>query len=96
MSRRSLPLALVYRLLEPGPVLLLTTAHRGRRNVMTLSWHTMLDFEPPLIGCVLSSADVSFAALRASRQCVLNIPTRELAAAVVGCGNSHGDRVDKF
>jgi len=26
---RNLPLAKVYRLLEPGPVVLLTTAHRG-------------------------------------------------------------------
>ena len=46
--KRSLPLARVYRLLEPGPVVLLTTAYRGRMNVMTMSWHTMLEFDPPL------------------------------------------------
>jgi hypothetical protein len=28
----------VYQLLEPGPVVLLTTARRGRANVMTMSW----------------------------------------------------------
>jgi flavin reductase (DIM6/NTAB) family NADH-FMN oxidoreductase RutF len=96
MAKRALPLSKVYGLLEPGPVLLLTTAHKGRANVMTLSWHTMMEFEPPLVGCVVSGNDFSFAALKATRECVLNIPTVELAQQVVGCGNCSGREVDKF
>lgn len=96
IGKRSYPLARVYGLLEPGPVLLLSTAQRGRANVMALSWHTMLEFEPPLVGCVVSGRDFSFAALKATRQCVLNIPTAELAAQVVGCGNTSGRLTDKF
>jgi flavin reductase (DIM6/NTAB) family NADH-FMN oxidoreductase RutF len=53
-KKRRLALSRVYGLLEPGPVVLLTTSHRGRANVMTLSWHTMMEFEPPLVGCVVS------------------------------------------
>ena len=34
---KDLPLVKVYQLLEPGPVVLLTTAHKGRTNVMTMS-----------------------------------------------------------
>ena len=94
--KRSLALSKVYGLLEPGPVLLLTTRHKGAANVMTLSWQTMLEFEPPLVGCVVSENDFSFAALNSTRQCALNIPTVELAAQVVGCGNSSGAQVDKF
>ncbi len=96
MAKRSLALSMVYGLLEPGPVLLLTTAHKGRVNAMTLSWHTMMEFEPPLVGCVVSGKDFSFAALKATRECVLNIPTAELAQQVVGCGNCSGREVDKF
>ena len=96
MAKRSFPLARAYTLLEPGPVVLLTTLHQGRANIMTMSWHTMLEFEPPLVGCVVSARDFSFAALSASRQCVLNIPTAELAQQVVACGNSSGREVDKF
>ena len=96
MTKRVYPLSKVYGLLEPGPVLLLTTAHEGQANVMAMSWHTMLEFEPPLVGCVVSSRDFSFAALKATRQCVLNIPTAELVDQVVGCGNTSGRRVDKF
>jgi flavin reductase (DIM6/NTAB) family NADH-FMN oxidoreductase RutF len=93
---RTLPLSKVYQLLEPGPVVLLTTARKGRPNVMTMSWHMMLDFEPPMLACVVSEGDFSFAALRATRQCVIAIPAVNLAAKVVKVGNCHGDSLDKF
>lgn len=96
MRKTAFPLAAVYGLLEPGPVLLLSTAHRGKNNVMTLSWHTMMEFEPPLVGCVMSANDFSFQALKKTRQCVLNIPSAELASQVVGCGNCSGRDTDKF
>jgi flavin reductase (DIM6/NTAB) family NADH-FMN oxidoreductase RutF len=95
-KKRALPLGKVYGLLEPGPVLLLSTAHKGAHNVMAMSWHTMMEFEPPLVGCVVSGNDFSFAALLATRECVLNIPTVELATQVVACGNTKGNVVDKF
>jgi flavin reductase (DIM6/NTAB) family NADH-FMN oxidoreductase RutF len=96
MAKRAYPLSKVYGLLEPGPVVLLTTQHKGRANVMPMSWHAMMEFEPPLVGCICSGRNFSFTALTATRQCVLNIPTAELAAQVVGCGNVCGRRVDKF
>src|SRR5512134_4058567 len=83
VKKRALPLGRVYRLLEPGPVVLLTAAHAGRANVMTMSWLTMMDFEPPLVGCVLSDRNFSFELLRRSRQCVINIPTADFAVQVV-------------
>ena len=94
--KKSFPLSKVYGLLEPGPVVLVTTVHKGRANIMTLSWLTMMEFEPPLIGMVMSERNYSFAALKATKQCVINIPTVELAAKVVAVGNSSGRRVDKF
>ena len=96
MKKRAYPLAKAYGLLGPGPVLLLTTTHEGRANVMAMSWHTMIEFEPPRVGCVVSADDFSFKALKAARQCVLNIPTHELAKRVVACGNSSGREIDKF
>jgi flavin reductase (DIM6/NTAB) family NADH-FMN oxidoreductase RutF len=94
--KSNLPLSQVYRLLEPGPVVMVTTARQGRANIMTMSWLTMMDFEPPLVGCVMSDRNYSFAALKSTRECVLNIPTVELAKQAVGCGNSSGRRTDKF
>jgi flavin reductase (DIM6/NTAB) family NADH-FMN oxidoreductase RutF len=91
-----LPLSEVYQLLEPGPVVLLTTAQKGRTNVMTMSWLTMVEFVPPLVACVVSSEDYSFAALVAEHECVIAIPAVELAPVVVKVGNSSGRAVDKF
>jgi flavin reductase (DIM6/NTAB) family NADH-FMN oxidoreductase RutF len=77
-------------------VVLLTTAHKGRANVMTMSWHMMVEFDPPLVACVVSGADYSFAALRATKQCVIAIPARKLAPTVVKVGNCSGRDVEKF
>ena len=60
MAKRPLPLAEVYRLIEPGPVVLVSTMSGGRANIMTMSWHMMVDFEPPIIACVMSNRDYSF------------------------------------
>jgi flavin reductase (DIM6/NTAB) family NADH-FMN oxidoreductase RutF len=93
---KPLPLSRVYQLLEPGPVVLLTTARRGSANVMTMSWHMMVAFEPPLVACVVSNANYSFAALRATRECVIALPAVELAPQVVSVGNCSGRDLDKF
>ena len=88
MSKRAFPLSGVHALLEPGPVVLLSSAAGGRANVMAQSWHTLLEFEPPLVACVISSRNHSFAAIDASGAA--------LADAIVGCGNTSGATLDKF
>ncbi|MDD5180241.1 MAG: flavin reductase family protein [Gallionellaceae bacterium] len=75
---------------------MVTTARKGQPNIMTMSWLTMMEFEPPLVGCVISGRNYSFDALLATRECVINIPTAELAKQVVAVGNSSGRKTDKF
>ena len=96
MAKKSFPLSKVYALLEPGPVVLLTTASATQANVMTMSWHSMLEFEPPLVGCVISNRNYSYGLLEASGECVINIPTVDIAKKVVSCGNASGLKLDKF
>ncbi|MFN3658379.1 MAG: flavin reductase family protein [Pseudolabrys sp.] len=93
---KDLPLSEVYALIEPGPVVLLATARKGRPNVMTMSWHMMVEFEPPQIACICSGANYSFEALRATGECVIAIPARKLASQVVKVGNCSGADTDKF
>jgi len=96
VTKKSFPLSQVYRLLEPGPVVMVTTACNRRSNIMTMSWHTMIDFEPPIVGCVISNRNYTFGMLKKSKECVINIPTVELAKKTVACGNTSGRTVDKF
>jgi len=96
MAKKLFPLSKVYRLLESGPVIMLTTARRGKQNVMPMSWHTMMEFEPPLVGFVMSDLNDSFGILKATKECVINIPTIKIAPKVVACGKLHGAKINKF
>jgi flavin reductase (DIM6/NTAB) family NADH-FMN oxidoreductase RutF len=48
-------------------------------NVMPMSWPLMMEFVPPLVGCVISNRNHSFETLKATRECVINILTVEPA-----------------
>lgn len=96
MTKKSLPLSKVYQLIEPGPVVMVTTADKGKPNIMTMSWHMMVDFVPPIIAFVMGNENHSFKTLKKTKECVINIPAVELAKIVVGVGNCSGSKVDKF
>ncbi|TPL07925.1 MULTISPECIES: flavin reductase family protein [unclassified Mesorhizobium] len=93
---KEMPASHAYRLLEPGPIVLVTTALNGEPNVMTMGFHMMVQHAPPLIGCVIGPWDHSYGALRETRECVIAIPTVDLARTVVDIGNCSGKEVDKF
>ena len=86
----------VRRFLEPGPIVLVSSAWKGRQNIMTMGWHMIMEFQPSLIGCYIWTENFSHEMVRRSKQCVINIPTVDLAATVVGIGNSSGRHIDKF
>ena len=96
MGMKEFPLSKAYRLIESGPVVMLTTSRKGRPNIMTMSWHMAMEFEPPLIGCVVAPSDYSYDTLVKTKECVLAIPTADLASKVVKIGNCSGKDVDKF
>ena len=86
----------VRRFLEPGPIVLVSSKWKGATNIMTMGWHMVMEFEPSLIGCYIWDENHSFEMLRRSKECVINIPTEDIAAKVVGIGNSSGRDIDKF
>jgi flavin reductase (DIM6/NTAB) family NADH-FMN oxidoreductase RutF len=90
------PVGNIRRFLEPGPVVLVSCFHEGKNNIMTTGWHMVMEFQPSLIGCIISSANHSYAMIRESRECVINIPTQNIATKVVDIGNSSGSEIDKF
>ena len=94
IRKRDLPVDLARRFLEPGPVLLLCTAWRGERAVMTLGWHMMLGYD--LVGTYIWDANFSHALARGSRECTLNLPAADLLDTVVRIGNCSSREVDKF
>jgi flavin reductase (DIM6/NTAB) family NADH-FMN oxidoreductase RutF len=75
---------------------LVSSAWKGKRNIMTMGWHMVMGEEPSLIGCYIWDANFSFNLIRRSKECVINIPTVDIATTVVRIGNCSGRDADKF
>ena len=90
------PLSEIRRFLEPGPIVLVGSAWKGRRNVMAMGWHMMQGFSPALFACYIWDGNHSYEMLRRSRECTINFPTVNMMDQVVGIGNCSGRSEDKF
>jgi flavin reductase (DIM6/NTAB) family NADH-FMN oxidoreductase RutF len=94
--KRDFPVSQVRRYLEPGPIVLVSSRWRETSNIMTMGWHTVMEFTPSLVGCVIAGSNQSFDMIRNSGECVINLPTTALTDTVVRIGNSSGAAIDKF
>jgi flavin reductase (DIM6/NTAB) family NADH-FMN oxidoreductase RutF len=92
---RKMKLSRVFTLIEPGPVVLVTTFDENGNNVMTISWTMVLDFAP-VFAIATGAWNHSFAALERTKECVIAIPTVDLLDRVVGIGTCSGTDTDKF
>ncbi|KFE51773.1 flavin reductase family protein [Pseudomonas syringae] len=95
-EKSNYPLIDVRRHLETGPIVLVSSIWKGETNIMTMGWHMMMQFSPALFGCYIWAGNYSYDLIRARQECVINIPTVELASKVAAVGNSSGDKIDKF
>ena len=92
---RKLKLSKAFTLMEPGPVVLVTTHDGQKDNIMTVSWTMVLDFTP-VFAITTGEWNHSFAALRKTKECVIAIPTVDMLDKVVGIGTCSGTDTDKF
>jgi hypothetical protein len=63
-AKADFPVSQVRRYLEPWPIVLVSSALADRRNTMTMGWHTVMEFTPSLVGCVIASGNHSFDLIR--------------------------------
>jgi len=92
---RQLELSKVFTLIEPGPVVLVTTHDSQKDNIMTISWTMVVDFSP-VFAITTGEWNHSFAGLQKNRECVIAIPTVDLLDTVIGIGTCSGKDTDKF
>ncbi|WP_346316076.1 flavin reductase family protein [Chitinophaga sp. YIM B06452] len=95
-KKTMLPADKVRKFLEPGPIVLVSSLHKGKTNIMTMGWHTVMEFSPSLIGCMITAANHSYDMIRESGECVINIPTADMIDTIIGIGNTTGAKTDKF
>lgn len=94
--KTSYPLDEIRRHLETGPIVLVTSRWQDRTNIMTMGWHMVMQFYPALFCCYIWEGNHSYHMIRNARECVINVPTVDLADKVVAVGNSTGSSLDKF
>lgn len=96
MTKQKFPLEKAYTLMGSGPVVLITSNLNGKGNVMPIAWTTMLDFDPPIVGCCIGDQSYTFEIVNLTGRFAINIPTVEIADKVMGSGKTSGKNVDKF
>ena len=92
---KTMRISKVFTLMEPGPVVFVTTHDGKKNNIMTISWTMVMDFTPKF-AITTGSWNYSYAALRKSKECVISIPTIDLLDQVVGVGTCSGADTNKF
>lgn len=95
-TKKDFPISNVRRFLEPGPIVLVSSTWKSKTNIMTMGWHMIMEFEPSLIGCYIWDENYSHQLIKNSKECVINIPTVDIATKVVKIGNCSGKDVNKF
>jgi flavin reductase (DIM6/NTAB) family NADH-FMN oxidoreductase RutF len=92
---RRLDLRKAFTLIEPGPVVLVTTFDGRKNNIMTISWTMVVDFSPHF-AMTTGPWNHSYTALSKTRECVIAVPTADQLDKVVGIGTCSGAETDKF
>lgn len=85
-----------YRMLNHGPVVLISVRHGCHSNVMPVAWTTPLDFDPPKIIVILDKQSFTRKLLEASGELAISIPQRKIADQVLLAGSLTGHDGDKF
>ncbi len=94
-TMKKMQISKAFTLIEPGPVVLVTTNDGDKDNVMTISWTMVMDFAP-LFAITTGPWNYSFSALDNSKECVIAIPTVDLIDQVIGIGTCSGVDTNKF
>lgn len=94
--KKDYPVSDTRRYLEPGPVVLVSSAWQGKMHIMTMGWHMIMEFTPSLLGCYIWNRNYSSQLIRKGKECVINLPTTDLVNEVVGIGNCTGADTAKF
>lgn len=96
IMRISVPLAHAYRLLNHGPLTLISSAHADQRNIMAAAWAMPVDFQPPKVAVVIDKSSHTRQLIEASGHFVLALPGQQLARTVLQLGSHSGRDIDKF
>lgn len=92
---QEIDLCKAFTFLEAGPVILVTSYDGEKNNVMTISWHMVMDFSPH-IAISTGAWNYSFNTILQTKQCVIAVPSIDLLDKTIAIGTTSGADIDKF
>lgn len=84
------------RLINHGPTVLVTSAARGRVNVMAAAWSMPVEFTPPRIAIVIDKKTFTWELVTGSGSFGICLPGTRLAELTYAVGSASGRDEDKF
>ena len=83
-------------MLNPVPVVMVSCGKGAEKNIITVAWVGIINSEPPMTYVSVRRERWSHRLIEESGEFVINLVTKELAAAADYCGVRSGRDVDKF
>lgn len=94
--RKEVPLNLATRLINHGPVVLVSSSMGAKHDITPIAWNMPIEKDPPKIVLEISETHFIFECIMKTGDFVVNIPDSSLINEVVKCGSVSGREVDKF
>lgn len=84
-------------MLNPTPVVLITSKDANNKvNIFTVAWVSTVCTKPPILAVGIRKERLSYDNIKQSKECVINIPTKEMVKIVDYCGVKSGRKEDKI
>lgn len=83
-------------MLNPLPVVLVTSNYKDKTNVFTVAWTGIVCSHPPMLSISIRPQRLSYDYIKNSMEFVVNIPSGNMAKIVDYCGVKSGREIDKI
>ncbi len=95
-NKRRIDLVRANRLINVGPVILITSKLDDNRNIFTAAWNMAVSHKPPIMAIASQKSNFSSELIIKSKFFIINIPHKDLKEKIIYCGKTSGRDVDKF
>ena len=95
-NKIDIPVKDSHRIINPGPVILLTASHGDSTTISAIAWHMPVSSYPKLVALALANKRYTLELIEKSGCFCINLPDYSLLEKVVFCGTYSGRDVDKF
>ncbi|MEW6378160.1 MAG: flavin reductase family protein [bacterium] len=94
--KKEIPIELANRLINHGPLVLVTSLYKDKANIIPVAWQTPVSISPALVAISINQNSLSAELIDAAEEFVINVPPISLLDKVKFCGAQSGREVNKF